>query len=370
MLISLEVLQAVYRFVPEHKTNVNLQNQYMSSAFWFIVSMFLIFGCIFYLFSAPIKAVFLEPHFASNSLLSWTYLAYFAMSFLYITIIFQRAKLNSTGATLAAAISALVTAISSWVAISIYELGVVGLLIGLVFGQFSVGVVNSVTLSAILFTKPRVALLKEMLSFSLPLVLSSLGVLTATLIDKVMIKEMMTLGDLGEYGVAARFASVLTLIMVGIQSALAPLIYSNHQNSETREKLLKLFKGYVCLGALGVLLLFISSEFLINFLVGEEYQQVYMLLPLLALAVVIQSGYAFFPGLSIFKKTKVLAMLNVFVGGINIVLNYAMIPAFGLYGAAISTLISSLLYFSLNAYFSEKYYPILLDFRSDTKEQA
>ncbi|CCQ10292.1 polysaccharide biosynthesis protein [Pseudoalteromonas luteoviolacea B = ATCC 29581] len=363
VIISMEVTQAVYRFVPEYKDDLNKQNQYMASAFWFVMAAYVLVSVIVFSNVSRIEALLFEGTSHASNLLQWTFLAYFAMSLLYITLIFQRAQFNSKGSTVAACISALLTAMLSWVAIAHFKLGVVGLLAGLAIGQLSVGLVNCLSLASVFKYRPSLTRLKEMLAFSSPLVLSSLGVLTATLIDKVMIKEMMSLADLGEYGVAARFASVLTLIMVGIQSALAPLVYSNHQDPTTRTKLLQLLKGYVVLSLGGVAVLYFIAEPLILLLVGEGFERVYVLLPVLALAVVIQAGYAFFPGLNIYKKTAMLAALNVFTGLVNIVLNYWLIPLYGLFGAASATLVSSVLYFSLNALFSEKYYPIIFQKR-------
>lgn len=359
VIITLELAQSVVRFVPEHAHDVNVQRQYMSTALTFLVVGYVALAVFVFLLKDAIGPLILDSPFEDSNILLWATLAYFSMSLMYVTTVFQRAMLQSKQATIASAGCAATTACVSWVLLAQFELGFYGVIFGLIIGQLSVGLINGIYQFNNIKAKPSLIALKEMLLFSGPLVFSSIGVIAATFVDKVMIKEMMTLADLGEYGVAARFASVLTLVMVGIQSALAPLVYTNHNDPHTRVKLLKLLKGYLLLGSLGVLVLYFLSPLLIQVLIGEGYERVYLLLPLLALAVVIQGGYAFFPGLSIVKKTSLLAVLNLFVGVINIGLNLLFIPRFGLYGAAVATLCSGLLYFVLNAYFSEKYYPIL-----------
>ncbi|MFC0117871.1 oligosaccharide flippase family protein [Pseudoalteromonas xiamenensis] len=359
VVITLELAQAVVRFVPESSHNTYVQRQYMSTALAFLLVGYLLLTLVVLVLKDPIAALVLDAPFNNSNILLWATLAYFSMSLMYITTVFQRAMLQSKQATIASAACAALTAVVSWVFLAQFKLGFYGVILGLIVGQLSIGVFNGGYQFRNIAAKPSLPILKEMLVFSWPLVFSSIGVIAATLVDKVMIKEMMTLADLGEYGVAARFASILTLVMVGIQSALAPLTYSNHNKPETRAKLRKLLKGYLLLGLLGVLALYFISPILIQILIGEGYEQVNILMPLLALAVVIQGAYAFFPGLSIVKKTSLLAILNVFVGFVNIGLNLALIPQYGLHGAAFSTLCSALLYFVLNAYCSEKYYPIL-----------
>jgi O-antigen/teichoic acid export membrane protein len=57
--------------------------------------------------------------------------------------------------------------------------------------------------------------LKDILSYSYPLFLLSIFVFVALYIDRIMIKEFLDLNELGIYGIAYRFASVVGIFMIG-----------------------------------------------------------------------------------------------------------------------------------------------------------
>jgi O-antigen/teichoic acid export membrane protein len=76
------------------------------------------------------------------------------------------------------------------------------------------------------------------------------------------------------------------------------------------------------------------------------------------MAVFFSNMYIFAPGISIAKKSKLIAVISIIAAIMNAILNYALIPVLGLSGAAYATLISAVSAFSLYIIFSYKYYPI------------
>jgi O-antigen/teichoic acid export membrane protein len=63
-------------------------------------------------------------------------------------------------------------------------------------------------------------------------------------------------------------------------------------------------------------------------------------------------------GLSISKKTKVIAATVIITAVLNLILNILLIRLWGNQGAALSKMLSMLVFFALTLYFAQKVYPI------------
>lgn len=358
--IALEISQSVIRFSSEHNDDKEKQFKYISNGLWFTLIAYSIFILISSLFLEYIS-FFLTGDKGNGSIVILALFSYLATALMYFITVAYRSMLNAKAATISSAISAALVASFSLLFIHLFELRVEALLISLILGQSLVAISNIYMMRSMLIFKIDFEILKTMLAFSFPLILSSLGVIMSLLVDRIMIKEMLTFEDLAIYGVAARFASLGGLLVMGFQSALAPLIYNSLENTNLNSNLKKMFFGYTVIAFFIVLLLYYISDELIEIVVGKSYIQSSEIMTLLALSVLIQSAAMFFPGLSIVKKTHILAFINIFTGLFNILLNYIMLPKYGVMGAAYSTLITSSLYFILNSYFSEQNYPLIFN---------
>lgn len=359
VIVSLEIHQALMRFLSENLADKSKQIKIISTTVWFTFFCYLGLFLLSLLGSSWISNVFFG---LSNkyALVSLVFITYFISASLYLATVILRSQLKSKSVTLLSASSAVFVAVITYFLLKFYRSDFVSLILGIALGQGIVVILSFVNLKEFIRFKIDKKILKSMLAFSSPLVFSSLGVVTATLFDRIMIKEMLDFESLGAYGVAARYSSIISLLIVGFQSALAPLIYSSLENPNLKKELKKLFYIYLIGFAVFMIFLFFAIEPLFKVLFDDTYVISAKLVPILALALGVQSAYLFFAGLSIAKKTKILAMINIVSAIINIILNFIFIPKFGVFGASYATLISAIMYFSLNFYFSEKYFPIFL----------
>lgn len=203
--------------------------------------------------------------------------------------------------------------------------------------------------------------LKHLLRFSIPLVPSSLGVIFAMYIDRLMVKELLSLSELAEYGIGFRIASIAALGFIGIQGALSPLIYKHYREAETPKKLGDLFTAFF----IAIFTLLVGAQIFLEdivvLLATDAYRDSWRISSLLIFATVLWQLYIFFPGLSIEKKTKTIGLLNIIFAFVNLMLNYFLIKPFGLIGAGLATLISSSLFMITYAVVSQKHYPIIVN---------
>lgn len=357
VILTFEISQAVIRFASEFNENCREQLEYIANGVWFSVICYVVLILLCSMFLKQLSYIFTgEP---SNKLLSmFIVISYCTTSFVYLISVVYRAQLNAKASSITAISSGFLVA--SFTAISLFhtEMDLVGVFLSIILGQLIVIMINLFYSRTLFFVQLKKSRMVEMLRFSFPLVFSSIGVLLATLVDRIMIKELMSFNDVAVYGVAARFASVLLIITMGVQGALSPLIYNNIKSRNLISNIQLIFCAYVLVGLFIVFLLNQSSEFFVNLVVGGAYGEASSLIPIIAAAVLLNGGVVFFPGLSIVKKTKHLASITLFIGVLNILLNYIFIIEYGMIGAAYSTLFASFVYLSVIAITSERYFPV------------
>ena len=199
---------------------------------------------------------------------------------------------------------------------------------------------------------------KKMVSYSMPLVLSGIGVFIALYIDRIAIKDLLGLEKLGIYGVAYRFAGVAFLVMAGFQQSLSPLVFKYYKEKKTPYDISKIFNIFVIFSLSVVAGAILFSKELVMLFTTKAYYSSVGIIPTLVMAVFFSNMYIFAPGISIAKKSKLIAVISIIAAIMNAILNYALIPVLGLSGAAYATLISAVSAFSLYIIFSYKYYPI------------
>lgn len=200
---------------------------------------------------------------------------------------------------------------------------------------------------------------RQMLEFSLPLVPSSVAVFLINSAQKIFIKALMSLSDLGLYGVGSRLASIINVGFQNVKTALIPIIYQNHEGKNTPSGISKLFNWMTYLLLLMIVSISVFSQEIIRVLTTPAYYSSYILVPFLLVDVSIKGlTESFTPGLAISKKTKIIAILNIFGAIISIGMSYTLIKIFGLIGAAIAVLLRSLVIFIVQLTYSQKYYPI------------
>ena len=191
--------------------------------------------------------------------------------------------------------------------------------------------------------RPKFSLAKRLLKDSWPLILSGVAISIYMRIDQVMIKEMMTLGAVGNYAVAVKLSEIWYFIPMAITSSLFPAIINAKKISEKLYygRLQKLYDLMTWL-AIGIAL---STTFLANdiirLLFGIQYQNAASVLK-----IYIWAGLFTFSGVArgnwIFNENlQRYTFYYLSIGAvINVLLNVHLIPKFGIKGAAYATLFS------------------------------
>jgi O-antigen/teichoic acid export membrane protein len=195
------------------------------------------------------------------------------------------------------------------------------------------------------------ALSTSLLKDSWPLMLTGIVVVIYMKIDQIMIKHMINEEAVGLYAVAVRLCEAWYFIPVTICNSLFPAIVNAKNVSLIiyNNRLQKLYDILAWISIAIAIPITIFSADIIRLLFGTDFLQAAPVL-----TVYIWAGVAVFLGVAssqylITENFTKLAFSRSFIGMVvNVLLNLALIPKYGIIGAAYATLVSySLATFSI-----------------------
>jgi O-antigen/teichoic acid export membrane protein len=177
-------------------------------------------------------------------------------------------------------------------------------------------------------------------------------------VDRIAIAAFLSLTEVGLFGIAHRAALLTQVLLMGLQTAVTPLIYASHQESRTPADLAKIFRFFTMVVLIMWLGLGLFATELLELATTQAYVAAAPAVPLLVPAVVLSGAYVFMPGAAIARRTGVIAAINISHGFLNLLLNLVLVPFLGIVGAAGATLLTSVSAFVTNAIVSQRTYPV------------
>ena len=186
------------------------------------------------------------------------------------------------------------------------------------------------------------ALMKE----SLPFALMAAFNLILLYLDSVMLGIFRTQSEVGIYGVAYRSAIALSFIPLAVHISMVPVISRLFgEGSDSVERNVgRLFRYNLILSVpLGVGGTLFSWK-IIPIVFGSQYSEASLIFAVLIWSLVL--SFMRFPFNTLFEATDrqfTLSRLFAYAAALNIILNAALIPPYGMVGAAIATVCTDLL---------------------------
>jgi O-antigen/teichoic acid export membrane protein len=356
-LVSLEISQGLARVYSEARDETE-KRACVSSAAWFCVLAYVLFVIVASVFSTDIASVLLGSPAWSDAVQTMI-AAVAANGIFFLLQDLLRWQLKPMKHALASIAYSLTGAAVGAMAVAFLHAGVVGMLAGQIAGAI-VGVFITLRNGSALhwhweFNRDK---WKEMAKYSAPQVISSCTAYFALYVDRLFIKENLSLDEVGIYGVGARLASLVALLMVGFQSGYIPIVFHNHAAPETPPQMERVFRYFLVAAIAVVLFLSGFSGELLKLLTTERYFNAWHTIPVLATGMLLANMYIFAPGIFISRRTLIVAGINVGALCLTIAGNFLLLPRFGAMGAAFAVLITSTTVFLVYVYFNARFYPI------------
>lgn len=204
--------------------------------------------------------------------------------------------------------------------------------------------------------KLRIATTKEILKFSIPTIPATISWWVMEMSDKFMITAFISVAANGIYSVAAKIPSIVSIIAgVFINAWQISIIKTKGKKEQSRfySNILRAYEAVLFVMA-GFVTLF--SRLIITLLTAPDYYEAREYVPLLISATVFSCLATFIGNIYTLEKKSVPQLVTMLIGAsCNIVLNWILIPRFGISGAVIATLVSFMLLFFIRMVDTRKY---------------
>jgi len=187
---------------------------------------------------------------------------------------------------------------------------------------------------------------KALLNDSWPLLISSMAIMVYMRIDQIMLGEMIGDEAVGIFSVAVRISEIWYFIPTSILASLFPAIIEARSRDINMyyERLQHLSSLMVLVSISITVLIFFLASPTVSILFGKPYAEAAQVISIYIWSLVFVSLGVISSQWAIAEKRQMLSLQRTSLGLIvNIVLNYTLIPRFGVLGAAWSTFIAQFL---------------------------
>jgi O-antigen/teichoic acid export membrane protein len=361
ILLQLGVANAFFRFYfdakePRDKLTV------VRTSFWFTMGMAtlgLVFGVVF----RDQIAQVLHLGNAGTLVAAGAVGLWAQTNYQQLTALF-RVEERSVQYAIASVVNVLLTVAAMVLFVAVFHWGAVGL----VAGNFTGTLV--VYLALLVYRREQLGLefdrplFRKMQHFGMPLVPSALALWVINFVDRQFVIWFKGLDEAGVYSAAVRIASVITFVMIAFRTAWPAFAYSIEDDREARRTYafvltyLLAFASWIAL-ALGAL-----APWLVKILTAPKYHRASEAVALLAFAGAVYAGYTVLAiGSGRARRTQLNWVVTGAGAAINVALNFWLIPAYGMVGAAISTLAAYVALFIGMTLYAQHVYPVPYQWR-------
>lgn len=218
---------------------------------------------------------------------------------------------------------------------------------GLITARLILAALFSAVYLAILIKDLRLTfatpILTRMLSFGVPLVPFGLARIVMTSSDRYFLQHFSTTAEVGLYSLGYNIGILVNLIVVAIQLAWPAQMFTIAKQSNAEHQFAKILTYYlVILGFIGLGLSVLAREVLV-LMTTPRFYEAHIVVPLIVLSYILYGViYMTNTALETQNKTKYMSPIIFFAAILNLVLNYALIPRYGMMGAAWATVIAYL----------------------------
>ena len=355
--VSLNMDSSATRFYFDYRES--RRDEYLSTIFWFISIIALVVFSLAMLFSN-----YISNWIAPNSLSIYLVTVITGIGAVYVSflmrILYNEQK--STSVLKHTLFQNIVNHLSSVLFISIFHWGVFGKIGGQGLGY----ILNIFTLLKEFFAQNLFKLklifnkqmAKETFLLSLPSIIASFQTVVFVYLDRIFIKHYIGDSAVGIYTLGYMLGQGLSMVYEAISQAILPKVYSgmNENYEKTRDELEHFsYRYYLGLVILTVIISALSPV-IVGLFSNENYSEASNVMPFV-MAGFMMGGFYKIPSLVLgfHKVVWFYPFLSAVAFGTNALLNWWLIPLYGIVGSAYASFIGLFLYSVVLQILSFKY---------------
>jgi O-antigen/teichoic acid export membrane protein len=207
---------------------------------------------------------------------------------------------------------------------------------------------------------------KKMLRFGFPLIFTGILVWVNNVSDRFFLLHYSSLDQIGLYSIGNTFSQPILLINMALTMSSTVLVMSlyseekdNPDKPKTKAFLTKIWYTYLAIaGSIAAFISIFSFE-IVKLVTTPEYLGGILAIPFLLFShILYQSMQLTGNGMTLEEKSKPYFWIMLAAAGTNVLLNFYFIPQYGFVGAAITTVISNIVYFLFAYFWSQRVFYI------------
>ncbi|MCH1982937.1 oligosaccharide flippase family protein [Ruminococcus sp. OA3] len=356
-IVTLQVDAAIFRYLIEYRNVEKKQIEYLSSGMLVYLA-----GSVVFTIAIVILNIFWPiPH------VILLIAAYWVNSFTNIMLNVLRGYGHNGMYSIVSTAITVVALITNILLILIFHFGGEAILIALfvsnLFGGISVFLYEKLW-KKIQFNSVDISNLKEMLSYSIPLVPTAVSWWVANMSDRVLILVFLGSTFNGIYAAANKLPAIYTTIYTIFNLAWTENVTISMKDKDRDGYLNRMMGSSYRFFSFLVLGIICCSSLLFEILIGINYRDAYPHIFILLLAVFFNSMCSMYGGIFIgFKDSKTTGITTILGAVVNLIVNLCLINVIGLYAASVSTLVSYLVILFARMKVSERMVKIRLPLR-------
>ncbi len=189
---------------------------------------------------------------------------------------------------------------------------------------------------------------KGLLRFGLPMVPNGLAYLIVEISDRYLMPRLLNKEILGEYTANYKLGTVLLLLVIAFRTAWQPFFLKIAKQADAKEIYSRVMTYYIFIAAFVVLAVTMTIEYIVKIpiapgmtLLGESYWGGVKIIPIILFSYMMFGVYVNLTvGIYIEKKSEWMIIFTGLAALINVSSNFYLMPAYGMMGAALATLLA------------------------------
>jgi O-antigen/teichoic acid export membrane protein len=363
IVLRMGISMAFFRFYFDAEDDAG-RTTVVRTSFWFTMAMATLGLVVGSIFASQISHVLFATDSHANLVRAALVLLWAQMNYEQLTSLF-RVEERSTAFVAASVANVLITVGATFLLVVGLHKGPTGAVVGNFIGTLTVYVALLGYRRYQLGLQFSRDLLRQMNHFGMPLVPSALALWAINFIDRIFIAQYKGQAEVGVYSVAVRISSAIVFLMIAFRLAWPAFAYSIEDDREAKRaySYVLTYLLFVCCWlsvALGVL-----APWLVDLLAPKHsFHRAADAVALLSFAATAYAGYTVVAiGIGRARQTQFNWVVSGVAALVNIGLNFALIPTYGMMGAAVSTLAAYLTLFLGMVFNSTRVFPVAYQWR-------
>ena len=212
--------------------------------------------------------------------------------------------------------------------------------------------------------KANFALLKKMLFYGFPILISGLAFTINETFDKILLDFLLPASvaktEIGMYAACYKLAIFMTLFSTAYKLAIEPFFFSEADKKNSKKNYALVLETFVIIGSSILVLVVVSLDILKQIFIGDpEYWKAMYIVPIILFA---NFCLGIYQNLSVWYKvtdmTRFAAYISVIGATLTLLINIILIPKYSFLGSAIATFVAYFTMAFLSYVIGKKYYPI------------